>query len=62
MNIWEITNKIIIEKDLNSRLKFVRENSDKINIKKTFKFPLKIHLKANLNIKLIYRNKKKNPY
>ena len=33
MNIWEITNKIIIEKDLNSPLKFVRENSDKINIK-----------------------------
>ena len=34
MDIWEITIKIIIEKDFNSHLKFVRENPDKTNIKK----------------------------
>ena len=34
MNLWEITNKMIIEKDLNSQLKLVRENTDKTNIEK----------------------------
>ena len=34
MNLWEITNKMIIENDLNSQLKLVRENTDKTNIEK----------------------------